>query len=95
LTFRLVLTALAFALRASLSLFTFGLKLRTRLFFLKRAYVSKMKKALEKDCLPEDLREELLKLYSKELDKVTSTLSSIAKTTNLMGLLRPRRTTRR
>jgi len=94
LTFRLVLTALAFALRASLSLFTFGLKLKTRLFFLKRSYVSRMKKALEKGRLPKDLREELLKLYSRELNNVASTLSSIAKT-NLMGLLRSRRTTRR
>jgi len=95
LTFRLVLTALVFALRAYLSLSAFSFKLRVRLFFLKRSYVSKMKRALEEGRLPKDLREELLELYSKELDNVASTLSSIAKTTNLMELLRSRRTTSR
>jgi len=95
LTLGLVLAALVLALRTYLSLSVFGLKLRTRLFFLKRFCVSKMKRALEKGRLPEDLREELLKLYSRELDHVASASGSIAKTANLIGLLRSRRTTSR
>lgn len=94
-TLRLVLMALVLALRMHLSLSAFSLKLRARLLSLKKSYVSSMKRALEEGHLPEGLREELLKLYSKELDDVASTLSSIVRTTNLIGLLCPRRTTSR
>jgi transcription initiation factor TFIIIB Brf1 subunit/transcription initiation factor TFIIB len=84
---RLVITVFAFASRTLLSLLAFSFKLRTRLFFSKRAHVSRMKRILKKNRLPDELREELLKLYSKELDRITSALGSIARVTELVKLL--------
>lgn len=88
---RLVLVAPAFAFRAFLSLLTFSFKLRVKLFFLKRAHVSRMKRTLKKNRLPDDLREELLELYRKEFDRLTSALSSIARTMELMKSFHPQR----
>jgi hypothetical protein len=87
LALRLAIAALAFALRTLLSLLTFSFKLRLKLFFSKRAHVSRMRRTLKKNRLPDDLREELLELYSKELDEITSALSSIARVTGLVKLL--------
>jgi hypothetical protein len=91
---RLAITVLAFALRTLLSLLAFSFKLRMKLFFSKKAHVSRMRRTLKKNRLPDYLREELLELYSKELDEITSTLSSIAKMTELVKLLNHKRALR-
>jgi hypothetical protein len=90
LALRLALAALAFAVRTFLSLSAFSFKLRARLFFLRRAYISKMKRALDEGALPEDLREELLKLYCERLDGLLSSLRSTFRATNLVRSLFPR-----
>lgn len=81
---RLVLVALVLVTRTFFLPSTFSFKLRARLFFLKRAYASKMKKALEKNCLPDDLKEKLLGLYNEELDGLISVLSSAAEVAGLL-----------
>jgi len=90
LALRLALAALAFAVRTFLSLSAFSFKLRARLFFLRRTYISKMMRALDEGGLPEDLREELLELYCERLDGFLSSLRSTFRATNLVKSLLPR-----
>ena len=50
-----------------------------------------MKKALKKNCLPDDLKEKLLGLHNEELDRLISSLSSAAEVAGLLKSPRPQK----